>query len=307
MAISKNIIETVDRLKSLDLEVATIEEIKLLMSNFGGLLLFGIEVTPGGMILRGRPNQEGSYYYYEKDISYISDEKIKPKIGLGRSNRKGEPIFYGCLPQGPEDEEEHQLVSMIEAGLKEDEDESKVHSYDLTMGKWRITKPFSVIVITHDENYIKKNKKLASMQEAYEEFTNTSPDNKEDYLYVSKFIAKEFSKVVEPGKEYLYKISIAFFEMVRELGVKGVAYPSVKGEGTTFNIAMEPKLVDECLKLDKVAVWTLLMQGKRSLVYGSMVCLNYQEDGKFIYQESGESPSLMRKIFEGKIKVKGNP
>jgi hypothetical protein len=307
MAISENTKETIERLKSLDLKIATIEEIKILMSNFGGLLLFGIEVTPGGMVLRGRPNQENGYYYYEEDISYISDKKIIPKIGLGRGNRKGEAIFYGCLPQGPEEEEEHQLVSMIEAGLKEDDDETKTHSYDLTMGKWRITKPFSIIVITHDENYIKKNKKLASMQKAYEEFTNTSPDRKDDYLYVSKYIASEFSKIVNNGEEYLYKISIAFFEVVRELGVRGIAYPSVKGEGTAFNIAMEPDLVNKCLKLDKVAVWTLLMKGKRSLVYGSMVCLNYQEDGKFIYQESGESPSLMRKIFEGKIKVKGNP
>ena len=78
MAVSKNINSTIEELKSLDLRIVTVEEIKLVINKLGDVALFGIEVTPGGMILRGRPNQEEEYYYYEEDISYISDESISP-------------------------------------------------------------------------------------------------------------------------------------------------------------------------------------------------------------------------------------
>ncbi len=303
MAVSKHIKETIDELKKLDLKISTVEEIKQIINKIGGIALFGIEVNSKGMVLRARPNKEDEYYYYEKDISYISDEDKIDKIESGRTNRKGEALFYGCLPQSPEEEDDHQVTSMIEAGIKEDEDKSKIHSYNLTQGKWRITKSFSVVVMVHNEDYIKKNDKLASMQAAYKNFVNEDPDKKDDYLFVSSFMAKEYSKVVPDGHEYQYKISIAFFEVLREFGIKAIAYPSVKGEGTAFNIAMESELVDNNLKLEKVAVWTILMQGVRTpLIYGSLVCLDFNEDGKFIYQESGESPSVMRKVFEGKIK-----
>jgi hypothetical protein len=70
---------------------------------------------------------------------------------------------------------------------------------------------------------------------------------------IKEFFATEFAKVVPPGQEDLYKLSIAIAEMHFSSDMfGGLLYPSMAMRANADNLVLKPECVDQYLKLHKV-------------------------------------------------------
>ena len=79
----------------------------------------------------------------------------------------------------------------------------------------------------------------------------SSPSDLKKNLRIDAFLAEQFTKYVESGKEYEYKITIVLSEWFLNRGtvdgitVDGISYPSIAGDSMGVNIALTTKAVDK--------------------------------------------------------------
>jgi hypothetical protein len=283
--------QTISELQALDLEKAASEEIECLLRKFGVVGFFGLNVSEGQFIVRARPNDvilsDGSvqHYYYRDEISYV--KSVSPSSGFGRASVAGQPIFYGCI--NDDDENFCQLISIFESARFEDvaDGESK-DIRQVTMGKWRVKKSFHATAFVQHGDFHSSRDSLRNMHDFFVEFARRDPENSEKHILYAQFIAGQFARQVPDGEDYLYKISAIQTKILMELGIDAVVYPSVKGEGKGFNIAIHPRIVENgFIELEKVAVWQVIRQNMRVHVHPYLYCDSFHDDGKFIYRDPG--------------------
>ncbi len=283
--------QTISELQSVDLERATIEEIEHLLRKFGVVGFFGLNISEGQFIIRARPNDvilpDGSiqHYYYRNEISYV--KSVSPSSGFGRASVAGQPMFYGCI--NDDDENFCQLISIFESTKFEElSDSMRLDIRQVTMGKWRVKKPFHATAFVQHEDFYSSRDSLRSMHDFFSEFARKDPENSEKHLLYAQFIAGQFARQVSPGEDYRYKISAIQTKILMECGIDAVVYPSVKGEGKGFNIAIHPRLIEDgFIELEKVAVWQCIRKNKMVHVHPYLYCDSFNDDGKFIYQDPG--------------------
>jgi len=76
---------------------------------------------------------------------------------------------------------------------------------------------------------------------------------KEANRLIRNFIDEEFTKNVNEGEEYLYKITIALAEKHFSDDIfNGLLYPSIAIEGRSDNLALKPHYVDKNLMIERV-------------------------------------------------------
>jgi hypothetical protein len=69
-------------------------------------------------------------------------------------------------------------------------------------------------------------------------------------LAIRTFLAKEFTRIVEPGNEFEYKITIALAEILMDSDrIDGVCYPSIATK-TGSNLTLKPTSVDRLYEAD---------------------------------------------------------
>lgn len=273
--------EIVEELKSYNLKDVPIERVKETLHKIGKLPAFAIKIDAGQYIVRSRNSHEWVNFEYPKNISYISEPSIIPKIG--RANAHGATIFYGSIPFDIEKQNGNQVFAMVEASVSmSSNDEFEFEEY-ATLGKWRVIKDFIVIGIISHKQFIKKNKHLELMHSEFLEFLDTLKEKKEDYEYVTEYIASEFAKEVHQIFEY--KISAAFSDILFARGFAGILFPSIKSEGEYFNLALPPDVVDNCLQLEKVAVWRIKKKGKHISMNPYLYSEALNNEGKFVWRD----------------------
>ena len=294
MSLTKIIIE---KIRNLDLNTVEIDEIKSLIYQLGKFALMAVDISKDAYVLRGRVDSSLCPYKSQEDFSYIKDEnKVFAK---GRVNREKQSIFYGCT--STDDEDYCQLQSMFEiTGLLDDHSPEKDEEY-IAMGKWRVKKPFTAWAIVHHKDFIEKNDSIAHMHENYLTFLENYPEKKEDYFLISEYFSSEFGKVVRKGNEHEYKISIAFAEVLFEYGIEAILYPTVKDEGKGFNIAILKHIVDTKLEYAKALIWRVLKNEKHILPYGYLFTDSFNDLGELCWEDTLESPSLMKKLSDKKL------
>jgi hypothetical protein len=196
-------------------------------------------------------------------------------------------MFYAGITQ--DDETFCQVQSIFEVSTLNDMSKEDGETYEeyVTMGKFRVEKEFSVASIVYHPDFLDKNTHMGKMHLEYLQYLDKFPEKKEDFLKAVKFLASEFAKPVADDKRYEYKISAAFTKIVLAFGLSGVLYPSVKGEGKGFNIAIDPSYIkNKILRLEKLAVWRLQKRNKNLFIEPYLYCETFGNDGRFIWQDA---------------------
>lgn len=230
-------------LKRIDLHNAGIEFLKSRLELlFRGFMLSTPFLTVGQALYRG-------VRWAEKPTS--RSQLSYPPAGLityhQRVNRPQQPMFYCSVARE---------APFFELGLKPGD--------QVAISRWRLTQKILVNNVGYAPTVLTR---LGSTRQAPNWGPThpmiSSPAN----VLVADFFASEFARVVTPGEEHLYKLSIAIAEKLyldplhmdsigdefqgeRRFG--GILYPTIAMRANSDNIALLPEFVDRFLHLEAV-------------------------------------------------------
>lgn len=220
--------DAIHELREVDLKSADIDELKdSLFILFKGYMNQTPKLKPGQLIYRGvrwddRPNNVNQLSYPPSGLVGV----------LGRVNRPGKSMFYGCTS----------IQSIFcELGL---ESQDKV-----AVAKWRMKSPF----LLNNVGYTSESFNDLQSNRALPEWSVMKEPPKSSNAIRKEFFSREFTKRVQKGEEHLYKLSIAIAEKhVHGEKFAGLLYPSVTQHANADNMAIKPDYVDRGMCVEEV-------------------------------------------------------
>lgn len=254
-------VETIDKLKDLNLSEYPVDEIKKLLSDFGRVGVIVMTLHKGKTIMRARPNEPNETF---KIISELSFKPSKFNKTYQRASTPLTTMFYGCVV--PENIEKGELdnarvTAVFEAsklyrkGIENGEEK-------ITFSRWTVTNDIPLIAIVYNQDFVKSSSHTNELYLAYQSFLQQN--NPSDVLKsnaITEFLASEFAKSETPN-DFDYLISALYTELVVQKGFAGVYYPSVRAEGKGFNVAIHPDFVERCMTPIVAGECALYKKGK---------------------------------------------
>jgi hypothetical protein len=239
----------VDR-SSIEIKQPSIEEVQHTIQELRGLNLASMEIELvkerlgaiiPGYILNSPIIQKDAILYRgvewrdkphkTVDLSYPPSKYVK---SLHRAGRAGKSLFYCSMSRE---------APFFELGI--------VPGAKVALSHWQTTPPIVVNNVGyHDEVFgsLSSNRDCPFWGKGteYEKLEKTT-------AFIKQFFASEFAKIVPPGQEFLYKVSIAIAELhfSNEM-FGGLLYPSMAMRANADNLALKPECVDNHLSIRKV-------------------------------------------------------
>ena len=216
----KQIKDIIEEIRRLDLEVVDIDIIKeKLKPLFVGYTLRALIYEPGLKLYRGRVCNEKPNNI--KDITYPHAKLITK---YQRVNRPGQSVFYCCAGR---------RVPFFECFVKTGD--------KFILSQWKTISR----LLVNNIGYLNDN--IMGLQ------PKSLGELKEANILIRNFIDEEFTKNVNKGEEYLYKITIALAEkhFLDDI-FNGLLYPSIAIKGRSDNLALKPHYVDKNLMIERV-------------------------------------------------------
>ena len=96
-----------------------------------------------------------------------------------------------------------------------------------------------LLSLMHYKEFERPTELSKKLQSEFEEFIEKHPEKKESTNEIAEFLGEQYAKTVSPDEDYNYLISASYSEIVSELGLDGVLYPSVKLAGEGINVAIK--------------------------------------------------------------------
>jgi len=216
----KQIQETIEEIRRLDLKVANIDIIKEnLKPLFVGYTLRAPIYELGLKLYRGRICNEKLNNI--KDITYPPAKLITK---YQRVNRPGQSVFYCCADR---------RVPFSECFAKTGD--------KFVLSRWKTVSR----LLVNNIGYLNNN--IMGLQ------PKSLDELKEANILIRNFIDEEFTKNVNEGEEYLYKITIALAEKHFSDDIfNGLLYPSIAIKAHSDNLALKPHYVDKNLMIERV-------------------------------------------------------
>jgi len=216
----KQIQDIIEEIRKLNLEFVDIDIIKKkLIPLFVGYTLRAPIYEPGLKLYRGRVCNEKLYNI--KDITYPSAKLITK---YQRVNRPGQSVFYCCAGR---------RVPFFECFVKTGD--------KFILSQWKTVSR----LLVNNIGYLNDN--IMGLQ------PKSLDELKEANRLIRNFIDEEFTKNVNEGEEYLYKITIALAEKHFSDDIfNGLLYPSIAIKGRSDNLALKPHYVDKNLMIERV-------------------------------------------------------
>lgn len=229
-----------DRIDSLDLKSAAVDDIRVLIRSMGRLRYFSAPRFLDklhfyrGRNLYGNPNLPA----HLSEISYPLPEHA---TSFQRANRPRSPMFY----------------SSFQAGLSVAELRPAVGDY-IILSEWESTGQLVFFMLGNDSSVSKKYGWAKQVEDVFPH------DVTEAEIFLSRYLALKFMEAVAPGSEYLYKVSTAIAEEMWDVHMDfsnshgpgsvlgGISYPSIAANGVDINFALFPSIVDSHLKIKRV-------------------------------------------------------
>lgn len=237
-------------------QLTPFNEIQTLIGEFDGLKVVRLPLEPNTLITRLR---RGRGYFERKDVGY-PPRKFCNKCQ--RATLPGQTMFYGTLSDSNLASVDNRAIALSECSTLTKQGKESKGIEHFTVSNWVVVKDIRVVAIVDDVTFesVSNNELLQSLKKIYCDL-KTEPDFDE---YV-RFVAEEFSKVVE--NEYDYLISAAIADAyVNRVKFDGIAYPSVRMGGQVgMNLALKADIADERLMLYRTAEMTLYKNGEKSL------------------------------------------
>lgn len=230
----------IDQLKQLDLATYPKEEIEKLLRQTGKIGYVVVTFHRGKAMIRARPNSPGERFEASKDYSFKPQEFNKT---YQRASTPNKTMFYATII--PENLQPGELDNMRVIGVAEAipmlRDKTKSGYQKISFGKWIVREDINLMAIIHKEEYSKESSYTKELKDAYDQFIrNTPSDVLERSMAYTSFLADQFSKLEIRG-DYDYMISALFSELMTDIGLDGVLFPSVRVEGKGFNVAITPE------------------------------------------------------------------
>ena len=248
--------EIIEKLKGLDLSKYPFNEVQVLINEFDSLKVVRLSLKPNTLITRVR---RGRGYSKRKDVSYPPREFCKT---CQRATLPGQTMFYGTLSDSDTAPLDNRAIALSECSTLTKQGITSRGIEHFTVSNWVVVKDIRVVAIVDDVTFesVSNNELLQSLKKIYCDL-KTEPDFDE----YARFVAEEFSKVVE--NEYDYLISAAIADAyVNRVKFDGIAYPSVRMGGQAgMNLALKEDIADERLMLYRTAEMTLYKNGEKSL------------------------------------------
>jgi len=225
----------------------------------------------------------GELFTSEKEISYREDVKNIEKFG--RANSPYQSMFYGAIPS--KKIKYSRITSLIETSeIFRDIPRNRFTDayFQMTLGKWTITKPVTVIDLIFNKKNIDNIEGIKnSNDEAKEVIAEQYPDNVEQIELILEFFSDEFAKEnIRTHNDY--KISCIYSHVALNQGINGIIYPSVRTKALGYNIALTPSSVDYALKLTKSAMFKIEKIKDNTYIKNYKIALdlgNYNTDFKW--------------------------
>lgn len=216
----KQIQDTIEEIRRLDLKVIDIDIIKeKLKPLFVGYTLRAPIYEPGLKLYRGRVCNEKLNNI--KDITYPPAKLITK---YQRVNRPGQSIFYCCAAR---------RVPFFECFVKTGD--------KFILSQWKTVSK----LLVNNIGYLNGN--IMGLQ------PKSLDELKKANILIRNFIDEEFTKNVNEGEEYLYKITIALAEKHFSDDIfNGLLYPSIAIKARSDNLALKPHYVDKNLMVERV-------------------------------------------------------
>ena len=276
--------KSIKKLKECDLSKIGYGKLWQVIENEFGVIPFLKQDLVNVEVDRVRINRNiGEIFTTENEISYREDVKNIEKFG--RANSPFQSMFYGAI--STKEIKYPRITSLIETSeiFRDIPNNRFTDAYFLmTLGKWTITKPVTVIDLIFSKKNIDNIEDIKmSNQEARKIIEEQYPNNVEQIELILEFFSDEFAKenIVTHND---YKISCIYSQVALNQGINGIIYPSVRTKALGYNIALTPSSVDYSLnltnssmfKIEKVKDNTFVKNYKLALDLG-----NYNTDFKW--------------------------
>ncbi len=233
--------EQIKQLKSLDLARVSITTVQKLLEDLPFCPVL-CSLPMRHPIQRARVG----VYYTREELTYPPANKVNVHM---RANWAGHPLFYGVVTSDP-------LEALIIAGMEVVPLNNNTQPFiDVTIAEWNSTRKLRLLSVLHPcmFNHIGNNPLLKDLLNAYYQTLNGMESSlREEYDEGTKFIANEFSKIVQPENNHDYLISATFVmdTLFNATEIDGILFPSVKTRGEIgVNIVLRPSVVDEYLEM----------------------------------------------------------
>ncbi|MDO9296550.1 hypothetical protein [Bradyrhizobium sp.] len=192
------------------------------------------------------------------------------KVGYGRCNRPGDPLFYGST-----------------SGISAIQELAPSNGTRLVLSMWRVTQPIFVACVGYSERTFRDfgSKRWSDVwwqKEDLPEFEPVGARTPANNL-VNRFLAKEFTKSIPKGESWKYKLSVCISETFLKakpfenangeipgvlragestagLEVSALVYPSVAAAANNDNIAINSSTSDSSLSF----VWAQFLEIERT-------------------------------------------
>ena len=237
-----------DRRRSNQL-VRSLRALSLRHTNFDYLKKMLMPLTHGHSLSSSATNLHEPLYravLWQQKPMKVSELGCPPieKVGLGRANTPGNPLFYasaGC----------HSTIMELAPNLGD----------RLVISKWRTKTNLTLVCVGYTANAFKGGegfKRIESLP--WVKHRAADPQSKKPgNQLVHEFISHEFTKKVHGDETWNYKISAAFAHSLLNaksfglqgapvIEIAGIAYPSSPNEGNADNVALKCEIAAKHLE-----------------------------------------------------------
>lgn len=240
----------IDRLKSISPSESSIDELYEIFDLVQTPLIMPLKLPVDNKIIRLRPNKTGEVFTCKSDLSYPPSSIVKT---YGRANIPGFPMFYGAIfseNKNVENATTPRVVVLSEVSdfFRDSEREGKeIQTYSV----WKTKDELRLIAFPFSENYNNPCDKIIQINNQWEKLIGNYYCY-DDSVLLAQFMSDEIRKDVTNEKGYFllaHYIHCLMYQNQLSTYFDGILYPTVKGEGNGFNIALKPEVVDKSLHL----------------------------------------------------------
>lgn len=235
-------------------------EIQKELSSVEGMSLHFCILRKGTHVYRARPNLGKELFLHKRDISYISEPSKVEEIKIGRANVEKQPIFYGSISSN--EVKEGRVPAIFETACLSDIDFNT--DYYMTIGQWELLEDIELFeIIFHDEAIAKNSYVREAFGNQVDNLRGLDKSRKEYAITLQKFLCSQFGRKTncKENNSDKYKISASYAQVVYNLNVNGIVYPSVQTNFEGLNVALLPSVVKTSLKLKRVALQYIARTG----------------------------------------------
>lgn len=300
----KEIFDSLEKLKSLDLRSATIDEVKVLVRPLLRCGFSTVTYPAGKPLFRGRVLGTDESINDTQKISYPPVDKVPE---LNRASTSKYQVFYGAEYRKVNDRDVGEATVTFE--ISNIYDSNFDSPFELIgMGYWIPTSDFTVVSVGLHSDIAKNNPDAKSISELHNDIAQGIPEMEPAMIAVAEFISNEFSKKVDSGNDHEYLISAAIGDLIFDLGFSAIMYPSVKFGGHAFNIAIHHECIDAIWECQHAYILKMrLIKGKAFSDY-HLVSYEINSDQTFNWKEPPPQAvisNLEQKIIEAEIEKYG--